>query len=148
MSRREGGRPPPRRAPANPAPKTEAAKQALRSFYCDLCQKGYSRMDEYDTHISSYEHQHRKRFVELRQMQRDPAQAAARREREEREAGMRSLALDAPEAPPAAGFKPVGAGFKRIGLKRKEPAAEPAAAPAPADGDSDYEHYDPRFPTD
>ncbi|KAK9450555.1 uncharacterized protein V1518DRAFT_414145 [Limtongia smithiae] len=165
MSRRPTGTDPPRprRATANPAPRTEAAKQALRSFYCDLCSKGYSRMDEYDTHISSYEHQHKKRFNELRHMQRDPSTAQQRREREMNEAGMHAIALNSKVL--ATGRSSGGGGFKRVTGASSTPAVATAStsqqdtAPstqearvAEQDSDSEgeisWDRYDPGHPTD
>ncbi|KAK9314593.1 hypothetical protein V1522DRAFT_200455 [Lipomyces starkeyi] len=168
MSRTNNG-PLPRRATANPAPRTEAAKQALKNFYCDLCLKGYSRMDEYENHTNSYEHQHRKRFNELRQMQKDTSSIQQRREREAKASGMRAIALDSvnvgtsSSTNKSAGFKSIGGGFKRVGADRKQDARKTttdhavgtttSGAAAKTDegsdteSDGDYEHYDPRFPT-
>ena len=39
---------------------TESAREARKSFYCDLCQKGYSRINEFEAHEGSYDHQHKK----------------------------------------------------------------------------------------
>lgn len=41
-------------------------------FFCTLCNKGYSRLSELDTHESSYDHHHRKRAKDLREASRDP----------------------------------------------------------------------------
>ncbi|KAL0633566.1 hypothetical protein Q9L58_007526 [Maublancomyces gigas] len=68
-----------------PPPKTESAVQARKSFYCELCSKGYSRMNEFEAHENSYDHQHKKRFQEMKAMQRDPSTAEKRRERERRQ---------------------------------------------------------------
>ncbi|KKK18507.1 hypothetical protein P175DRAFT_0452653 [Aspergillus ochraceoroseus IBT 24754] len=79
---------------ANPAPKTESARSALSSFTCTLCNKSYSRHPEYEAHISSYDHQHRKRLQDLKQLSRDPnaAEKARRAERKaDAEAGLRVL---------------------------------------------------------
>jgi hypothetical protein len=38
----------------NPVPKTASAREALRNFYCDLCDRGYARINEYDAHLSRY----------------------------------------------------------------------------------------------
>jgi len=43
------------RPTANPAPQTESAKEALRNFYCELCDRGYARISEYEAHLSRYE---------------------------------------------------------------------------------------------
>ncbi|OLL22136.1 Zinc finger protein 804A [Neolecta irregularis DAH-3] len=63
-------------------PRTEAARQALAAFYCELCDKKYARAGQFEGHLSSYDHQHKKRFKEMREMQRDPSDAARRKERE------------------------------------------------------------------
>lgn len=34
----------------------------MLSFFCELCVKGYSRQNEYDAHLSSYDHAHRQRM--------------------------------------------------------------------------------------
>lgn len=39
---------------------TESAREARKAFYCDLCQKGYGRINEYEAHQGSYDHTHRK----------------------------------------------------------------------------------------
>ncbi|KAJ3057352.1 hypothetical protein HK097_008447 [Rhizophlyctis rosea] len=41
-------------------------KQTTSAFYCSLCDKQYSKISEYETHLSSYDHNHRKRFKEMR----------------------------------------------------------------------------------
>ncbi|KAG4306371.1 hypothetical protein PORY_000359 [Pneumocystis oryctolagi] len=50
----------PSRSLPNPVAKTESAREALQSFFCKLCDKGYQRISEYENHLSSYEHNHRK----------------------------------------------------------------------------------------
>ncbi|KAK6501073.1 hypothetical protein TWF481_008923 [Arthrobotrys musiformis] len=67
-----------------PVPLTQSALDARKSFYCELCGKGYGRMNEFEAHESSYDHQHKKRFMEMKQMQRGASSAEARRERERR----------------------------------------------------------------
>jgi len=42
------------RSTANPAPVTESAREALKTFYCELCDRGYARIGEYETHLSRY----------------------------------------------------------------------------------------------
>ncbi|KAI9781254.1 MAG: hypothetical protein M1816_002437 [Peltula sp. TS41687] len=99
----------PPRGLTNPAPKTESAREARKSFFCELCQKGYSRMNEFEAHESSYDHQHKKRLKEMKQMQRDPL-ASSKARRAERKAdeksGLRSITikpvkLDVPPPPPS-----------------------------------------------
>ncbi|KAJ5241880.1 Zinc finger C2H2 [Penicillium citrinum] len=73
-------------------PPTESARSALSSFTCTLCNKSYSRHPEYEAHIGSYDHQHRKRLQDLKQLSRDPnaAEKARRAERKaDAEAGLR-----------------------------------------------------------
>eukprot|EP00002_Diphylleia_rotans_P011676 TRINITY_DN22_c0_g2_i2.p1 TRINITY_DN22_c0_g2~~TRINITY_DN22_c0_g2_i2.p1 ORF type:complete len:334 (-),score=106.53 TRINITY_DN22_c0_g2_i2:82-1083(-) len=41
----------------------------FRPFYCELCDKQYKSATEFETHLSSYEHNHKKRFVEMKAMQ-------------------------------------------------------------------------------
>jgi hypothetical protein len=44
----------------------EEVQTILRPFYCSLCDKQYKRATEYDTHLSSYDHNHTKvRFTDL-----------------------------------------------------------------------------------
>ncbi|BFZ61232.1 hypothetical protein YB2330_002291 [Saitoella coloradoensis] len=93
-----------------PAAKTEAAKAAAKAFYCELCDKGYSRISEYDAHLSSYDHGHRARFREMRAQQKDPNDIARRREKEEKESVMRVISDDVPSA---AGLAKKAGGFKK-----------------------------------
>ncbi|KAG4302277.1 hypothetical protein PCANB_001552 [Pneumocystis canis] len=60
----------PTRSLPNPIAKTDSAREALQSFFCKLCDKGYQRISDYENHLSSYEHNHRKRFREMREMQK------------------------------------------------------------------------------
>lgn len=36
-------------------------------FHCDVCSKQYTRIGEYENHMSSYDHHHRKRLRDLRE---------------------------------------------------------------------------------
>lgn len=47
--------------------KTEV-KEIRKVFYCDLCNKQYKLAMEFEAHLSSYDHNHRKRFKEMREM--------------------------------------------------------------------------------
>jgi hypothetical protein len=95
-----------------------------------LCNKSYSRHPEYEAHIGSYDHQHRKRLQELKQLSRDPnaAERARRAERKaDAEAGLR--VLDTPGMTATATTKTTigsggsggggggGGGFKKGGFK-------------------------------
>ncbi|KAJ5798240.1 uncharacterized protein N7503_007536 [Penicillium pulvis] len=107
----------PPRGFTNPAPKTESARSALSSFTCTLCNKSYSRHPEYEAHIGSYDHQHRKRLQDLKQLSRDPnaAEKARRAERKaDAQAGLR--VIDAPiTSTNSSGTG--GGGFKKGGFK-------------------------------
>ncbi|KAI9596801.1 hypothetical protein BDF19DRAFT_436841 [Syncephalis fuscata] len=39
-------------------------------FYCELCDKRYQKVSEWENHLSSYDHNHKKRFTEMRQTTR------------------------------------------------------------------------------
>ncbi|KAK3724159.1 hypothetical protein LTR37_001283 [Vermiconidia calcicola] len=60
----------------------------------ELCQKGYARMNEFEAHEGSYDHQHRKRLKDMRQLTKDPNAAAKARAAEQKaneEAGLKSI---------------------------------------------------------
>mmetsp|Transcript_11243 Transcript_11243/g.15542 ORF Transcript_11243/g.15542 Transcript_11243/m.15542 type:complete len:368 (+) Transcript_11243:75-1178(+) len=48
----------------------EELKEINRVFYCELCNKQYKLITEYENHLSSYDHNHKKRLAELKQMER------------------------------------------------------------------------------
>jgi len=62
-----------------------------RTFYCQLCDKQYKRASEWENHLSSYDHNHKKRLKEAKESH-TPQQKSkeevdkARKRREEREA--------------------------------------------------------------
>lgn len=158
-----------------PPPRTEAARTALKSFYCELCQKGYARLPEWEAHEASYDHQHKKRLKEMKQMSRDPA-AAQRARKAERKADEKGGAgiikikpvklggggESAPAAAAAGGFKK--GGFKSAfgdGAKVKVEGQEDgervdASARMDAtkmwslesESESEDDRYDPARPTD
>lgn len=100
-----------------PAAQTASAREALASFYCTLCSKGYSRHNEYEQHLSSYDHAHKVRLKEMRAMTRDPAAAARARKAEAKADGVViSIQLGAGGAAAASGGG--GAGFKKGGFKK------------------------------
>ncbi|KAL1441764.1 hypothetical protein MTO96_008277 [Rhipicephalus appendiculatus] len=51
--------------------KEKVVQEALASFkanfYCDLCDKQYTKHQEFDNHINSYDHAHKQRLKELKQ---------------------------------------------------------------------------------
>ncbi|XP_073007009.1 uncharacterized protein [Typha latifolia] len=43
-------------------------KEIKKAFFCSLCNKQYKLAMEFESHLSSYDHNHRKRFKEMREM--------------------------------------------------------------------------------
>ncbi|KAL3651427.1 hypothetical protein CASFOL_004429 [Castilleja foliolosa] len=43
-------------------------KEIRKTFYCELCNKQYKLAIEFEGHLSSYDHNHRKRFKQMRDM--------------------------------------------------------------------------------
>ncbi|KAI1437885.1 hypothetical protein GGR50DRAFT_643391 [Xylaria sp. CBS 124048] len=110
---------PPRHQTLPPA-QTSSARAALQSFYCDLCSKGYSRMNDYEAHLGSYDHSHRQRMKDMKQMVKDPTAGARARRAEAKADGLISIKLGGGEAN-AAGNDTKGAaatGFKKGGFKK------------------------------
>ncbi|CCC08662.1 unnamed protein product [Sordaria macrospora k-hell] len=168
---------PPRHQTLPPA-QTSSAREALQSFYCQLCQKGYSRMNDYEAHLSSYDHSHKQRLKDMKQMVRDPQAAARARRQEQKNEGVISIKLG--EAAAGGAAAPGGGGFKKGGFKNpgfksafvpfgenKPAAAVTTPAPSTKDDtaaeikraprselvesdteDEGYEVYDPSKPTD
>ncbi|KAI1778752.1 hypothetical protein F4818DRAFT_402369 [Hypoxylon cercidicola] len=166
---------PPRHQTLPPA-QTSSARAALQSFYCDLCSKGYSRMNDYEAHLGSYDHSHRQRMKDMKQMVKDPTAGARARKAEAKADGLISIKLGGEPSPGntgSGGFKK--GGFKKSGFKSAfTPIGEPAnnenqkpkdvepkknntreekVIPRDLDAESDtedegYEIYNPRFPTD
>ncbi|KAI9691366.1 MAG: hypothetical protein M1820_009703 [Bogoriella megaspora] len=95
----------------NPAPQTESARQAIKSFFCDLCQKGYARFNEYEAHQSSYDHQHRRRMKDLKAMSKDPEKIRRAEQKANLETGMRPL-----EIKPEEKNRSVRAGWKKLDM--------------------------------
>jgi hypothetical protein len=56
-------------------------KEIRKVFFCDLCSKQYKLAVEFEGHLSSYDHNHRKRFKEMREMHGN----SSRDERQKRE---------------------------------------------------------------
>ncbi|KAK4981936.1 hypothetical protein LTR66_009589 [Elasticomyces elasticus] len=50
--------------------KLTRTKAPSRAYFCELCQKGYARRDQLDTHENSYDHQHRARLQHTKEMMR------------------------------------------------------------------------------
>ncbi|KAH6657416.1 hypothetical protein BKA67DRAFT_188547 [Truncatella angustata] len=152
-----------------PSAQTASARAARQSFYCELCSKGYSRMNDYEAHLSSYDHSHRQRMKDMKQMVKDPTAAARARKAEQKTEGLISIKLGEGggngSAAAASGAIKKG-GFKKSGFKSAfapmdgddakveavlEPAKEKKTLALEDESDTedeDYEHYDPRKPTD
>lgn len=56
-------------------------KEIRKVFFCDLCNKQYKLAIEFEAHLSSYDHNHRKRFKQMKEMHG----ASSRDDREKRE---------------------------------------------------------------
>ncbi|KAJ5208106.1 Zinc finger C2H2 [Penicillium cf. viridicatum] len=114
----------------NPAPRTESARSALSSFTCSLCNKSYSRHPEYEAHIGSYDHQHRKRLQDLKQLTRDPNAVEKNRRAERKadaQAGLKVIETPVNNVAPSGG----STGFKKGGFKSSFATIKGTAAPAP-----------------
>ncbi|OAL39344.1 hypothetical protein AYO20_01214 [Fonsecaea nubica] len=140
-----------------PPASTQSAKQARSAFFCSLCQKGYSRMNEFEAHESSYDHQHKKRLKEMKEMQRQV------QPKKEEKGPLMQIKLGGATKSAAAG----SGGFKKGGFKNafapavEEPKPElekrhetepPVAEKRDVDMDDsdlteDEDYYDPRKPT-
>ncbi|RDW83987.1 putative C2H2 finger domain protein [Aspergillus mulundensis] len=117
---------------------TESARSALSSFTCTLCNKSYSRHPEYEAHIGSYDHQHRKRLQDLKQLSRDPNAAEKARRAEKKadaEAGLRVLAATTSGTGSSGGFKK--GGFKSSFTTVKGPATPSIIKNVLGDDDGD-----------
>ena len=91
---------------------TASAREAMRSFFCELCQKGYSRMNEYEAHLSSYDHSHKQRLKDMKAMVRDPTMVARARRQEAKSDAVISIKLGGSGADAGAG------GFKKGGFRK------------------------------
>ncbi|KAK4863195.1 hypothetical protein LT330_001973 [Penicillium expansum] len=112
----------------NPAPRTESARSALSSFTCSLCNKSYSRHPEYEAHIGSYDHQHRKRLQDLKQLTRDPNAVEKNRRAERKadaQAGLKVIETPVDNVIPSGG----STGFKKGGFKSSFATVKGAVAP-------------------
>ena len=129
-------------------------------------------MNEYETHLSSYDHSHKQRLKDMRQLTRDPMATSKARKAEAKansQSGLISIKLggDSGAGGGSGGFKKGGlkkAGFKSAfaPMDTRDSAAETSQNPSPdakilegrndsAESDTEdegYEMYDPRRPTD
>lgn len=129
-------------------------------------------MNEYEAHLSSYDHSHKQRLKDMRQLTRDPMASSKARKAEAKansSAGLISIKLGGESSTAGGGFKKVGGGFKKAGFKSAfapaegEPVADVKSEDVVKVGekaaqevdniesdteDEGYELYDPRYPTD
>lgn len=65
-----------------------ALEDAKANFYCELCDKQYSKHQEFDNHINSYDHAHKQRLKELkhREFARNVASKSWKDERKQEKA--------------------------------------------------------------
>jgi len=150
-----------------PAASTASAKAARSAFFCSLCQKGYSRQNEFEAHESSYDHTHKKRLKEMKEMQRQVVQP-----KKDEKGPLVQIKLGGAGKPTAASSSGTGGGFKKGGFKnafgvpeelteakkekeedvetrvesvREVPLNKEAEVDSDATDEEDY--YDPRRPT-
>lgn len=128
-----------------PPAATSSAREALQSFYCSLCAKGYSRMNDYEAHLSSYDHSHKQRLKDMKAMVRDPNAGSRARKAEAKAEGLVSIKLgqggDAQQQQQQqqSGSAGSGGGFKKGGFKKSgfksafAPVDAPDAGAAAAD---------------
>ncbi|KAK0717340.1 hypothetical protein B0T26DRAFT_294623 [Lasiosphaeria miniovina] len=125
--------PPPvsKRQQTLPPAQTSSAREAQQSFYCEICHKGYSRSNEYEAHLGSYDHNHKQRLKEMKAMVRDPNATARARRQEQKADGVITIKLGDAAAASSAGTG--SGGFKRSGFKTTNFTT---SVLAPADGDA------------
>ncbi|KAL6757493.1 hypothetical protein V8C86DRAFT_1671542 [Haematococcus lacustris] len=68
----------------------EELTEIKKTFYCEVCHKQYEKAMEFEEHLSSYDHHHRKRLVEMRQMEQ--ARTKDERARKEAKAASKEMA--------------------------------------------------------
>jgi hypothetical protein len=128
-------------------------------------------MPDYEAHLSSYDHAHKQRLRDMKQLTRDPMASTKARKAEAKAnagSGLISIKLGGDSA---TGGQKKG-GFKKSGFKSAFTPVESEEQKGDAEAvekvevarkevkvvrdineesdsdDGDYEHYDPRFPTD
>jgi hypothetical protein len=56
-------------------------QEVKRAFYCELCDKQYKKVSEYDQHLQSYDHHHKKRFKDMKETARNSTVNQSEREK-------------------------------------------------------------------
>ena len=127
-------------------------------------------MNDYEAHLGSYDHSHRQRLKDMKNMVKDPNAGARARKAEAKETGLVSIKLPGQEGNSAAGGANKKGGFKKSSFKSAfapvegqrdpiramKPIAETEQKPSLLKSsteesdteDEGYELYNPRFPTD
>ena len=81
-------------------------------------------MNDYEAHLSSYDHSHKQRLKDMKAMVRDPTAAARARRQEQKAEGVISIKLGEAAAGVSAGGNTagggagIGGGFKKGGFKK------------------------------
>ena len=87
-------------------------KAILQTLFCDVCNKGYTKVREYENHLSSYDHHHTKRLYEMQiaarnkkaeHAKQEGGKTAAQRAKEELDAVMQQAAGVTPDTSAPAG---------------------------------------------
>jgi len=97
-------------------------------------------MNDYEAHLSSYDHSHKQRLKDMKAMVRDPAAAARARRQEQKADGVISIKLGdaaatAPSSSSPAAAAAAGGGFKKTGFKSAFVPVGGGAAAAPKEND-------------
>eukprot|EP00123_Amoebidium_parasiticum_P001388 comp12458_c0_seq1/m.7393 comp12458_c0_seq1/g.7393 ORF comp12458_c0_seq1/g.7393 comp12458_c0_seq1/m.7393 type:complete len:412 (-) comp12458_c0_seq1:338-1573(-) len=119
------------------AAKQEATEAELKRinevFHCDICNKGYSKVADWENHLSSYDHHHTKRFKEMKESMksRSQTQADSVRKKEQRklEKEMQKLSEFANKQAQAKGTLRVTSTTQ---ISTTQPASEPNEISIPA----------------
>jgi len=85
----------------------EKLKEETAAFYCEVCDKRYVKVKEFENHLSSYDHHHRKRFKEMRETEKARAKAKEKPRKEKKDpallaAAAAAAAAGAEKRPPSA----------------------------------------------
>jgi hypothetical protein len=107
-------------------PRNNPLPSAVRIFNCAICDKGYSRQLDYETHLGSYDHNHRQRLADMKKLtaSNDPDSSKPKQ-------GLDMRAINVQEASKkmaaggrftklAPGTTTAGRGFKKVGAKAND----------------------------
>ncbi|KAJ3479186.1 hypothetical protein NLI96_g9239 [Meripilus lineatus] len=103
----------------------------LRAFYCELCDKQFKNVAQYDEHTNSYAHHHKARFRDMQAAQKislgtkDEIDKRKEKERKREEKELRKIAK-------AAGIKMAKPPTSGVNVPSSTPASEPATDPKPS----------------